>query len=66
MSQRCGYCGKTRKQHFGKACIDVEGFKRALDYCDPTNDGLEINVIGFFRNWPNGSDLEARICWGLV
>lgn len=31
MAQRCSYCGRTRKQHKGKPCIDVAGFRRVLD-----------------------------------
>jgi len=30
MAQRCSYCGKTEKQHGGKACVDVAGLRRAL------------------------------------
>lgn len=26
MAQRCGYCGKTEKQHGGKACIALRGY----------------------------------------
>jgi uncharacterized protein (DUF1501 family) len=29
MAQRCSYCGKTEKQHGGKACVDVAGFRIA-------------------------------------
>lgn len=31
MPQRCGLCGKTEKQHKGKACFDTKGFKRILE-----------------------------------
>lgn len=30
MAQRCSYCGRTKKQHNGIACIDREGLCRAL------------------------------------
>lgn len=30
MAQRCTYCGRTRKQHKGKPCVDVVGFRGVL------------------------------------
>jgi hypothetical protein len=30
MAQRCSYCGRTRTQHKGRPCIDVQGFRRVL------------------------------------
>lgn len=30
MAQRCGFCGKTEKQHKGIACFDMEGAITAL------------------------------------
>ncbi len=28
MPQRCSFCGKTEKQHGGRACVDLSSFKR--------------------------------------
>ncbi len=30
MPQHCRFCGKTEKQHGGRPCVDVAGFKALL------------------------------------
>lgn len=63
MSQRCSYCGKTRKQH-NKPCVDVEAFKRALGP-DPAEDGPEVGLVIFFRCFPEGSVVPYPLIWKL-
>ena len=53
--RRCSFCGKTEKQHKGKACLDLRspGATRTVnknfytlyheDWCDIQNGGLECN-----------------------
>lgn len=41
MPQRCGLCGKTEKQHKGKACFDMDGFKRILEQRKAYEKALE-------------------------
>ena len=57
MSQRCTYCGKTRTQHKGRACVDIQGFKKVLRerLRNPADDGPEVALIRFFLKYPEGN-----------
>lgn len=35
MAQRCTYCGRTKRQHFGKACVDKVGLAKAIAHMAP-------------------------------
>jgi hypothetical protein len=42
MAQRCSYCGKTKPQHHGKACIDIPAFKILLGDSPLTPHGEKL------------------------
>lgn len=42
MAQRCTYCGKTKIQHHGKACIDIPAFKILLGDSPLTPHGEKL------------------------
>ena len=62
MAQRCSFCGRTKKQHNGRACVDVEGFKKILkqradSYATLTGNGVgevdataDAGVVGVLGN----------------
>ena len=65
MFQRCSYCGKTEKQHKGKACIDISGGEKRMYptkkiirnrvQCSKCNDIIESRHCHDFKSCSCGA-----------
>jgi len=62
MAQRCTYCGRTQKQHGGKACVDVAGFRQVLGKPKPVEVRIQLDHsdVGHIYVSQDRFALEAR------
>lgn len=54
MIQRCPICGRNRKQH---RRVNIHGCYWPED---PADDGIEIDIIRFFRKYPDGQAVDWK------